>query len=187
MIKTWFFKVGYTVIVISLLWCTMSVRACTNSTSQSTIKMTFYADDTAGTDPYAVSDIVLDSSSNQYLLYASTISTQNIRISKINSNGTFGWSVLYTNMVMLNHKKSMLISSDGSALRVIAQDANNPCRFAEISTTDGAINVVMQSTADIRLSQEPYGLGFDCSPVTDSKCFFIAINDSYTDYLRLGI
>ena len=117
---TFWFKIGYIAMLLCLLWCSVSIKACTTSTTQSNIEMSVYTNG-SNSDQFVLSDIVVDSNDNQYILYAPPGIDTLIRIVRLNADGTQEWSMFYTTLYRTINMKSMHISGDGTTLRIISQ------------------------------------------------------------------
>ena len=117
---TFWFKIGYIAMLLCLLLCSASIKACTTSTTQSNIEMSVYTNG-SNSDQFVLSDIVVDSNDNQYILYAISGSDTLIRIVRLNADGTQEWSMFYTTLYRTTNMKTMHISGDGATLRIISQ------------------------------------------------------------------
>ena len=111
-------------ILLSLLLCTVSMQSCVTSSTQTTIEMNFYTNE-SGFNHYRVFDIVIDSSTNMYPIY-STAADQNIFITKINPDGTHVWSREYPGLLIKEKSFSTQVSSDQSTLRMLGDEQANP-------------------------------------------------------------
>ena len=120
----WFKKHEFMIMLLTLLWCSVSVYTCSNSsTTQVPIKVTVYNDNSS---PYAMSDIVMDGSMNKYFVYAYPGTGQAVHIARINSDASIGWTKKYDGFKLKNWFKSTQISSSGDVLMVIGEGASNP-------------------------------------------------------------
>ena len=109
--------IGYVLIVLSLLWLSVSMQACTSSSTQTTLEFDFYKDG-GNSSEYIVDDVVVDSSANQYLIYYDTTSG-NLFVTKKNSSGDYDWSFKYPTIDIIPEGTSTVLSSDENTLRII--------------------------------------------------------------------
>ena len=120
----WFKKHDLKIILLTLLWCSVRVYTCSNSsTTQFPIKINSYTDNSTA---YVPSDIVIDGSMNQYLIYSYSGTNQDAHISKINSDGSIGWSKKYASFIIKHLFKSAQISSNGDSLMIIGEGSSSP-------------------------------------------------------------
>ena len=106
--------------LLALLWCIVKVHTCSNSsTTQVSIKVNSYTDNST---TYVPSDIVMDGSMNQYLVYAYSGINQDVHVSKINSDGSNAWSKKYEGFFIKHLFKSTQISSTGDSIKMIGQN-----------------------------------------------------------------
>ena len=117
-------SIGYVLIVLSLLWLSVSMQACTSSSTQTTLEFDFYKDG-GNSSLYQIFDIVVDSSANQYLIYSDGTSG-NLFVTKKNSGGGYDWSFEYPTIDVLPFAKSVILSSDGNTLRIIGDKSSAP-------------------------------------------------------------
>ena len=120
----WFKNQDCMIILLILLWCSVRVQTCSNSsTTQVSIKVNSYTDNSTA---YIPSDIVIDSSMNKYLIYSYSGSNQDVHVSRINSDGNIAWSKKYEGFIIKDFMKTARISSNGDSLMMIGQDMNSP-------------------------------------------------------------
>ena len=135
-----------------------------------TVGVSFYNNGSAGF-AFVPRDILVDSSFNQYLLYSFDNSGQNIRITKINADGTYAWSKEYAGLIALRNFQVAEISGDGSKIRLLGLNSSPMGQIAEISTSDGAVTASRNHNA-AKIIGSSYSATLKCSRTTDSKCFF---------------
>ena len=109
-------------IILLLLWCSVSMQTCSNSTTNYTIEANFYKNET-GTTRYIPSDILVDSSFNQYLIYYLD-GSNNTLITKIATDGSHTWTKEYAGMNIKKVAKIAVLSSDGTVLRMLSQTSS---------------------------------------------------------------
>ena len=120
----WCKKQTFKVMLAILLCSIVSVYGCSNSsTTQVPIKVNSYTDNSAA---YIPVDIVMDSSMNKFLVYSNVVNFQDVHVSKLNSDGSIGWSKKYEGLMIKDFTKSTRISSNGDSLMMIAQNAISP-------------------------------------------------------------
>ena len=122
--------IGYALVILSLLWCSGSMQVCSNSTTNYTIEVNFYKNDT-GTIRSDPMDIIVDSSNNQYLMYTLAAS-DSYRITKIASDGNYIWTQQYNGV---KHYIRAQLSSDETVLRIYAK-ADEEVLFGEVYTSN---------------------------------------------------
>ena len=82
------------------------------------------------------SDIVVDSSNNRYFFYeVNGTSDNNVRATKIDTDGNYTWSKLYTGITSKKFSKSVVLSNDGSKIRMLTQTSTGYPQLSEISTS----------------------------------------------------
>ena len=119
MYTIWCVNRNLAIVFLTLFWCCVRLQTCSNSTTQTTIKMNFY---TNGSDTIVPSDLVIDSTTmNQYFVHSYFINNQNVHVTQIYSNGSYGWSKEYDGFIIKSGFKSAQISSDGASLFMIGQ------------------------------------------------------------------
>ena len=99
---TYWWLTKKSIILLFLLWWSANMQSCQTSTTQMTVGVSFYNNGSAGF-AFVPRDILVDSSFNQYLLYLFDNSGQNIRITKINTDGTYAWSKEYAGLIALRN------------------------------------------------------------------------------------
>ena len=106
----------------------------TGSQAQTTVQVnSFQTSD--GSTPFIPLDIVIDGSNNKYLFYElNDISDHNIRATKIATDGSYAWTKKYTGMMAKAFTKSVVISNDGSKIRMLSQTSAGAVQLSEIST-----------------------------------------------------
>ena len=106
----------------------------TGSQAQTTVQVnSFQTSD--GSTPFIPLDIVIDGSYNKYLFYElNDISDHNIRATKIATDGSYAWTKMYTGMMAKTATKSVVISNDGSKIRMLSQKSDGTLQLSEIST-----------------------------------------------------
>ena len=119
MYTIWCVNRNLAIVFLTLFWCCVRLQTCSNSTTQTTIKMNFY---TNGSDTIRPFDLVVDSNTmNQYLVHSYSGNNQSVHVTQIYSNGSFGWSKEYAGFIVKNGFKSAQITSDGASLLMIGQ------------------------------------------------------------------
>lgn len=82
-------------------------------------------------------DIVVDSSDNKYFFYeVNGNSDNNVRATKIDTDGNYTWSKLYTNITSKRFTKSVVLSSDESKIRMLTQTSGGSPQLTQISTSN---------------------------------------------------
>ena len=122
--RVWVFLRKFQILLLILLWCSVGVQTCSNSsTTQVPIKVSSYTDNSTA---YAPSDIVIDSSMNKYLIYSYFGNNQDVHVSRINSDGNIAWSKKYADFIIKDFMKTAQISSNGDSLMMIGQNMSSP-------------------------------------------------------------
>ena len=125
--------------LVSLLWCSVSLQVCSNSTTNYTIEVNFYKNET-GTTRYIPSDIVVDSSSNQYLFYYLNGSNSTL-ITKIATDGSHTWTKEYTDLNIKKLAKIAVLSADETVLRMLSQTSSRIWQLTEIYTSNLSLSL----------------------------------------------
>ena len=119
MYTIWCVNRNLAIVFLTLFWCCVRLQTCSNSTTQTTIKMNFYTNGLVTVRPF---DLVVDSNTmNQYFIHSYFINNQNVHVTQIYSNGSYGWSQEYAGFIIKSVFKSAQISSDGTSLFMIGQ------------------------------------------------------------------
>ena len=125
-------------IVLSLLCLNANMQACetTGSQAQTTVEVNSF--NISGTAlQFSPLDIVVDGSNNKYFFYEySGSGDENIRATKIAADGSYTWTKKYTGMVPKRNSKSVVISNDGTKIRMLCRASDDPVRLSEISTSN---------------------------------------------------
>ena len=108
----------------------------TESQAQTTVEVnSFQTSD--GTTPFIPLDIVVDGSNNRYFFYVlRDINDYNIRATKIATDGSYAWTKKYTGMLAKEYTKSVVISNDGSKIRMLSRTSGGAVQLSEISTSN---------------------------------------------------
>ena len=109
------------------------MQACANSSTQTTIEFDFYQDN-GNSSEYIVIDVLVDSSTNQYLIYSNT-SGGNLFVTKKSSNGSYDWSLKYISIDVIIYSKIVVLSSDGNTIRFFGDQSPSNLQFVQISTS----------------------------------------------------
>ena len=112
----------------------MQTCETTGSQANTTVEVnSFQTSD--GTTDFILLDVVVDGSNNKYLFYhLNGSSDDNIRATKIATNGSYTWTKKYTGMKAKTFTKSVVISNDGSKIRMLSQKSDGTLQLSEIST-----------------------------------------------------
>ena len=115
----------------------MNAQTCETSGSQdSTVIEVNLFQESGSSTVFNPLDIVLDSSENRYLFYElSGTSDENVRATKIASNGSYVWTKKYTGMMAREFMKKVAISNDGSKIRMLSRSSSFDLQLSEISTS----------------------------------------------------
>ena len=124
-------------VLISLLCYNMNAQTCETSGSQdSTVIEVNLFQESGSSTVFNPLDIVLDSSENRYLFYElNGTSDENVRATKIASNGSYVWTKKYTGMTAKPFMKKVAISNDGSKIRMLSRSSSFDLQLSEISTS----------------------------------------------------
>ena len=117
---TFWFKIRYFAVFLVGICLHGQVNGCRNSTTQVTIDMNWYNNDTDA-DLYVPADIILDSSMSQFISYSHPGSNQDLFITKIWANGLHHYSKRYNSLIVLDKMKSIQLSNNGTFIRVVGQ------------------------------------------------------------------
>ena len=123
-------------ILLSLLWCSASLQSCPTSSNQTNIAFTTYNNGNAS-EPYLISNSILDSSNNEYVAFqlGSDSVNSTLKIAKINPDRNIAWSKIYTNTSSATFKDSIQLSYDENTLMVIGEDPDyGSLKFFNIAT-----------------------------------------------------
>ena len=114
----------------------MQTCETTGSQAQTTVEVNSFVE-SDGSASFVPLDIVIDGSNNRYLFYdLNGTSDNNIRATKIATNGSYVWTKMYTGMLAKESIKSVVISNDGSKIRMLSQKSNGTVQLPEISTSN---------------------------------------------------
>ena len=115
----------------------MNAQTCETSGSQdSTVIEVNLFQESGSSTVFNPLDIVLDSSENRYLFYElNGTSDENVRATKIASNGSYVWTKKYTGMTAKPFMKKVAISNDGSKIRMLSRSSSFDLQLSEISTS----------------------------------------------------
>ena len=106
----------------------------TGSQAQTTIEVNSFQE-SGGSTGFLPLDIVIDGSNNRYLFYhLDGTSDDNIRATKIATDGSYAWTKKYTGMMSKLYTKSVVISNDESKIRMLSQASGGAVQLSEIST-----------------------------------------------------
>ena len=107
----------------------------TGSQAQTTVEVNSYQE-SGGTTPFRPLDIVVDGSNNKYLFYdLNGTSDDNVRATKIATDGSYAWTKMYTGLLVKADTKSVVISNDGTKIRMLSQSSDGNVQLSEISTS----------------------------------------------------
>ena len=115
----------------------MQTCETTGSQANTTVEVNVFQE-SGGTTQFIPLDIVVDGSDNKYLFYElDGNSDNNIRATKIATNGSYVWTKMYTGMMAKLDIKSVVISNDGSKIRMLSQRSfRGAVQLSEISTSN---------------------------------------------------
>ena len=115
----------------------MNAQTCETSGSQdSTVIEVNLFQESGSSTVFNPLDIVLDSSENRYLFYElNGTSDENVRATKIASNGSYVWTKKYTGMIAREFMKKVAISNDGSKIRMFSHSSSSAVQLSEIDTS----------------------------------------------------
>ena len=180
---TWFKKHDLKIMMLTLIWFSVSVYTCSNNAAtQIDIKLRSYTDNSV---VYTPSDIVMDGSMNQYLVYSGA--STDVHVSRINSDRTNAWSKRYVGFYAKFLLKSTQISSNGDSLVIIGEDSNSPGKIVRINTTDGSILNSININY-LRFTDDRFQTTISCSSTTSTICYMIAQNSSSsTDQMAIQV
>ena len=167
----------YAFILTSLLWCSVNLQSCADSTTQFPIEIGFYHNGTTS-DIYASRDIHVDSNLTKYLLYSPDDTYQNVHLTKILSNGTYEWSKEYPGLFILPDFQMTQMSNDESNIKLIGSSSSGAGQMAQISTADGTLSTAIQFSRSLEITSSSFNSQLKCSKTTDSMCFFIGRTSS---------
>ena len=175
----WWLQINL-IVLASLLFCSVSMQPCLNSTTQFPIEFNFYHNGSAS-DIYETRDILVDSNINQYMFYSPDADHQNVHLTKINSNGTFEWSKEYPGLIILPEYQVTQMSNNETSIRLIGATSAGIGQLAEIATSDGTLNIATQFST-LEITTTSYASTLKCSRNTDSLWFFNWQGSSGSDH-----
>ena len=112
----------------------MQTCETTGSQANTTVEVNKFKE-SGGTISFTPLDIVVDGSNNKYLFYI-PFTSFNIRATKIATDGSYAWTKMYTGMTAKDYTKSVVISNDGSKIRMLSQKLDGTVQLSEISTSN---------------------------------------------------
>ena len=159
-------------LILSLVWNITSTKECIESTTQTTIELNFYNNGTTENE-FAVTNLMLDSSSNQYLYFAFPGTDNNTHIAKKSSDGTQLWVKEYPGFYFKRGYRNTQMSKDESVIRILGESLSDIIQFIEISTSDGAVTSAYETTGSNRMASFWHQSNIDCSNTTNTICYYI--------------
>ena len=124
--------------MLSLICLNANMQTCetTGSQANTTVEVNVFQE-SGGTTQFIPLDIVVDGSDNKYLFYElDGNSDNNIRATKIATNGSYVWTKMYTGMMSKEEIKSVVISNDGNKIRMLSRTSGKIVQLSEISTSN---------------------------------------------------
>ena len=112
----------------------MQTCETTGSQANTTVEVNVFQE-SGGTTQFIPLDIVVDGSDNKYLFYIS-FTNFNISATKIATDGSYAWTKMYTGITAKIFTKSVVISNDGSKIRMLSEKLDGTPQLSEISTSN---------------------------------------------------